>query len=237
MADQDFDIDSLAAYLHLTPAQVQRLADRGNLPGRKVGGQWRFHPSQIHHWLEERIGVLDDDELAEMEGVLHRGAPAEQSREIEIAAMLPVEAIAMPLAARTRGSVVRTMVKLATQTGWLWDPDKMVDAVTQREDMYPTAQETGVALMHPRRPMSSILGQALITLGRTTTGIPFGGGSGTLTDVFFLICSVEDRMHLRVLARLSRIVGTPGFLDELRQAPDAATAHRLIEQTERSLME
>jgi PTS system nitrogen regulatory IIA component len=234
MGDQDFDIDSLAAYLHLTPPQVQRLADRGNLPGRKVAGQWRFHPSEIHHWLEERIGVLDDEELAQMEGVLHRGAPADQREEICIAEMLPVEAIAIPLAARTRGSVIRAMAKLAARTGWLWDPDKMIDAVAQREDMYPTAQENGVALMHPRRPMSSILGQALLALGRTTTGIPFGGG-GTLTDVFFLICSVEDRMHLRVLARLSRIVSTPGFLEALREAPDAVAAHRLIEATEREI--
>ena len=37
-----------------------------------------------------------------------------------------------------------------------------------------------------------------------------------LTDVFFLICSVEDRGHLQVLARLSRVLGWPGFLDALR---------------------
>ena len=36
MSADDFDIDSLAAYLHLTPQQVARLADRGKLPGRKV---------------------------------------------------------------------------------------------------------------------------------------------------------------------------------------------------------
>ena len=42
MARQDFDIDELAKYLHLTPPQVSRMADRGKLPGRKVGGQWRF---------------------------------------------------------------------------------------------------------------------------------------------------------------------------------------------------
>ena len=69
----------------------------------------------------------------------------------------------------------------------------------------------------------------------TATGIPFGGERGGLTDVFFLICSVEDRGHLRTLARLARVIGTPGFLEDLRRAPDAPAAHRLIRETEKKL--
>ncbi len=66
MRTEDFDIDNLASYLHLTPQQVTRLADRGKIPGRKVAGQWRFSPADIHHWLEARIGLSDEDELVEV---------------------------------------------------------------------------------------------------------------------------------------------------------------------------
>ena len=38
MSANDFDIHTLARYLHLAPQQVAKLADRGKLPGRKVGG-------------------------------------------------------------------------------------------------------------------------------------------------------------------------------------------------------
>ncbi len=58
MAEDDFDVENLASYLHLESAQVARLADRGKLPGRKVQGQWRFAQADIHHWLEGRIGVV-----------------------------------------------------------------------------------------------------------------------------------------------------------------------------------
>jgi nitrogen PTS system EIIA component len=91
-----------------------------------------------------------------------------------------------------------------------------------------------VALMHPRRPMPKILAQACMALGCTSTGIPFGADA-PLTDVFFLICSMEDRGHLRVLARLSRVLTTAGFLDALRSAPDAAAARQLIVDTEAKL--
>jgi mannitol/fructose-specific phosphotransferase system IIA component (Ntr-type) len=50
-----------------------------------------------------------------------------------------------------------------------------------------------------------------------------------------LICSVEDRGHLRTLARLSRLLTVAGFLDALRAAPDAAAARRLILENEANL--
>lgn len=236
MRTEDFDIDNLASYLHLTPQQVTRLADRGKIPGRKVAGQWRFSPADIHHWLEDRIGLSDEDELVEVEGVLQRSAlKAGEPEEILIASMLPKEAIAIPLNARTRNAVFTEMVKAAAQTGWLWDPEKMVEAIRSREELYPTALDNGVALLHPRRPMPNILGQAFLALGRTSTGIPFGGARGTLTDIFFLILSVEDRGHLRTLARLSRILTVPGFVQALREAPDAVAAYQLISDTEAEL--
>lgn len=235
MAGEDFDIAALAVHLHLTPQQVLRLAERGQIPGRKVAGQWRFSQADVHHWLEERIGLSDDEELVQMEDALQRSAPADQQQEISVLELLPFEAVAVPLLARTRNSVFTSMVELAAQTGWLWDPEKMIEAVRTREDMYPTALENGVALLHPRRPMPNILGQAILALGVSRSGIPFGGNRGALTDVFFLICSVNDREHLRTLARLSRILGYPGFLESLRQAPDPAAARRLVAETEAAL--
>ncbi len=234
MPKSDFDIDSLAVYLHLTPQQVSRLSDRGRLPGRKVGGQWRFSQAEIHHWLERRIGLSDDVELLDVENVLQRSAPTDDQQDISLGELLPREAIAVPLSARTRNSVITSMVELAAGTGWLWDPKKMVEAVRAREDMHPTALENGIALLHPRRPMSRILGRAFLALGRTVSSIPFGAGA-PMADIFFLVCSIEDRGHLRALARLSRVLTSPGFLDALREASNADTAHQLIVETEGKL--
>ena len=234
MSDADFDLDRLAAYLHLTPAQVAKLADRGKIPGRKVAGQWRFAPADVHHWLEDRIGLSDDDELVRMESVLERAAGPEEERPC-IAAMLPAEAIAVPLEARTRGSVIAEMAQLAARTGWLWDADRMAEAVRSREEMQPTALDNGVALLHPRRPLAGILAQPFLTLGLTSQGIPFGNTRGGLTDVFFLICSFDDSGHLRTLARLSRLISDSTLLDALRRAESPSAAHRLIADREESL--
>lgn len=234
MSGKDFDIESLAAYLHLTPPQVQRMADRGRLPGRRIRGQWRFPEAEIHHWLEDRIGVSDDDQLVQVENVLDRqhGGSAEK---VSISELLPREAVRVPLVARTRNSVIRKMADLAAETGLLWDPERMADAVRERETLHPTALDIGVALLHPRRPMAAILAEPLLALGRTHQGVPFGGERGGLTDVFFLICSVDDSGHLRTLARLSRLLSDPAFLEGLRAAEDPDETLAWIRQREEEL--
>lgn len=235
MPHRDFDVVSLARYLHLRPEQVLRLAERGKLPGRKVAGQWRFPRAEVHHWLEQKIGAAEDDaQLAQLERVVsqaHTGLSETSFRRLTD--LMPLEAIAIPLKAKTRNSVISEMAELAARTGLLWDPQAMAEAVLAREAMYPTALENGVALLHPRRPMPSILAQPLLCLGITPSGVPFGGPC--LTDIFFLICSVDDPGHLRVLTRLSRVLNQPGVLDALRAAPDAPTARCLLSQAEAQL--
>ncbi|HVU86302.1 MAG TPA: PTS sugar transporter subunit IIA [Pirellulales bacterium] len=235
MPDEDFDLTKLADYLHLDLSQVTKLAERGKLPGRRVGGAWRFAPAAIHHWLEERIGLSDAHELARVEEALARDQAASDEPTISIADMLPAAAIEIPLPARTRNSVITSIVDLAGRTGWLWDPGKMAEAVRTREDMFPTALETGVALLHPRRPLSNILERPFLALGVTERGLPFASRRGLLTDVFFLICSTDDRGHLRTLARLSRLLAEPSFLIALRGASSALDAHEIIAEQERNL--
>jgi PTS system nitrogen regulatory IIA component len=234
MSQGDFDLESLTQYLHLSPQLVAKMADRGKLPGRRIGGQWRFSRADIHHWLEDRIGLSDEAELAHVESALDRAADLEDVEVISIAQLLPIDAIQIPLNARTQSSVVKDMTDVAARTGLLWDPAKMAEAVRARENLHPTALDNGVALLHPRRPLGGILSEPFLALGRTSQGIPFGGSRGVLTDVFFLICSTDDRTHLRVLARLSRLLADAAFLSDLRAAPDASAVLAVVSRYEQA---
>jgi nitrogen PTS system EIIA component len=235
MPHADFETETLAQYLHISPQQVLKMAERGSVPGRKIGGQWRFSRAEIHHWLEERIGAADDVDLVHVQALLDRAAEQREPATVRISDLLAPEAIAIPLPARTRSSVIKSIVEVAAKTGHLWDAAEMAEAVEAREKLHPTALDNGVALLHPRRPLGQILAQPLLALGRTPTGIPFGSERGQLTDIFFLICSIDDSQHLRTLARLSRLISASGFLDELRAAEspeEALSAVRKHEQAD-----
>lgn len=232
----DFDLTTLARYLHITEGQVGRMAERGVLPGRKVGGQWRFNPGEIHHWLEDRIGAAGLADLEHMEEALELAADrAGRAGEFgRISELLPRNGIALGLDARTRSGVIRAMVDLAAATSWLWVPKEMEDSLRDRENLHSTALENGVALLHPRRPMHDILAQPFLCLGRTTQGIPFGNAQ--LTDLFFLIASTDDAGHLHMLARLSRLLATAGFVELLRSLNDPVEMHARIAEFEARLL-
>ena len=87
MPHSDFDLTALARYLHLSPDKVAKLADRGQIPARKVSGEWKFARADVHHWLNARIGASDEEQLLEVEGVLSHSAPIAHEQEVSIAAL------------------------------------------------------------------------------------------------------------------------------------------------------
>ncbi|MCB8924082.1 MAG: helix-turn-helix domain-containing protein [Ardenticatenaceae bacterium] len=56
MSDEDavMTVKEVSAYLRLAESTVYKLAQEGQLPGRKVGGAWRFSRKGIEGWLGER---------------------------------------------------------------------------------------------------------------------------------------------------------------------------------------
>ena len=128
------------------------------------------------------------------------------------------------------------MVNLAENTWQVYDAEAVLTAVRQREEMASTAVASGVAIPHPRRPLPTALGESLIAYGRTASGIPFGEPNGSLTDIFFLVCCRDDRTHLQVLARLSRLLLRQDFLDALRAAEGPIETWELIDAAERELL-
>jgi PTS system nitrogen regulatory IIA component len=222
------DIEQLASYLQRDVREVGKLASRGQLPGRKVGGEWRFARAEINHWLEGQLHDYNDKELHALES-------AHSDSEPLLARLLGEATVAVPLPATTRASVLRELVNLAEQSWQVYDPEAILKAVQDREEMGSTALPSGVALPHPHRPLKAALGDSVVAFGRTTRPVPFGGKNG-LTDLFFLICCQDDRTHLGVLARLARLFLRPGFLEDLRAAETSHEALEIITTAEQQVL-
>ena len=163
MPEEVFDLPSLAKYLHLTPHQVEKLVKRDEIPSRRIGGELRFSRAEVHQWMESRMGLLDDAGLAAVESQM-QGDGDNVAAGLSIHDLLLEEAIAIPLGARTKSSVITNMTQMAMNTGMLWDADKMADAIKAREDLQSTAMDNGVAILHPRRPQSGILAEGFLAL-------------------------------------------------------------------------
>jgi PTS system nitrogen regulatory IIA component len=229
---ETMNLEQLAVYLRRDVRDVTKWASRGYLPGQKVSGEWRFHRAEINQWIETQLPRYSDAELLALEQDAH----SREKEEPLLSVLLSEATTAVPLPANTRTSVLRELVTLAEQSWQVYDPEAILNAIRTREDMGSTALESGVAIPHPRRPLPNALGESLVAYGRTATTIPFGAPSGVGTDIFFLVCCRDDRTHLRVLARLSRLLLRPDFLDKLRAAETAAESYQLLEEAERDLI-
>lgn len=55
-------VRDVAGYLNVDEKTVYRLAQRGELPGFKVAGTWRFKQMDIDAWIEKRKAEVTKDE-------------------------------------------------------------------------------------------------------------------------------------------------------------------------------
>jgi PTS system nitrogen regulatory IIA component len=232
MSHESYTLDELARQLGRDRREIEKLVNRGRIPGRKVGGEWQFHPSEITHWLEQEMRAFTDQQLVAVEEFQQS---AELDAEIPVSTLLQPDLVQVPLQGKTKRSVLENLIEVAGRTWQIWEPATVLKAVQDREDVMSTADERGIAIPHPRNPLPEMLGQSLIAFGRTVSPIPFGGANGSLTDLFLLVACRDSRTHLHVLARIGRILRQPGFLEELRDAPDSQSAYEVIQQADSSV--
>ena len=232
MSHEMFSLDELARHLGRDRREIEKLANRGRLPGRKVSGEWQFHSMEITRWLEKEMREYSNAELKNVEQSQHSEDVCDR---LPVSSLLKLETVQVPLEARTKRSVIEGLIEVAGRTWQIWSPSEILQAVQQREEMFSTGYPGGVAIPHPRNPLPDAHGEPLIAFGRTMSPIPFGAASGAMTDLFFLVLCRDSRSHLRVLARLGRMFQQPGFLDELREQPDSATTFDFICKADRQI--
>lgn len=207
MPYRNMSLDDFARYVGMDAREVRKLADRGKLPGQKIGGEWRFNRAKVTEWLQQEMHTLDEGRLKSLEKAMSTGDGApDPAGDMVVTSLIGVEGIEPAFSARTRASVLRELVRLAERTELLYDADGLLEALEAREAMCSTAFPNGVAIPHPRQPMPYVSAEPMICVARLPSPMAFGAAGGELTSLFFMICCHDDRHHLRVLARLMRIL-------------------------------
>ena len=169
MGNETMDLEQLASYLQRDVREVTKLASRGHLPGRKVGGEWRFARAEINTWLETQLPDYTDQELTALE----RGSAQSQEPEPLVSQLLSEATIAVPLAATTRASVLKELVTVAEPGALLSFTGPRVVQQTTREklpDDFGLAESNyrfgHVDAIVPRPDLRTFVAQLLRLFGR-----------------------------------------------------------------------
>ncbi|RMF78964.1 MAG: PTS fructose transporter subunit IIABC [Planctomycetota bacterium] len=231
MPFRNISLAELARHIGMDAREVRRMAERGQIPGKLVAGEWRFNRAEMLDWLQREMHALTEAQRRSLEQAMSDGGEG-----LLISGLIAPDGVDMNLPARSRASVIRELVRLAERTGLVWDAAEILARLDEREKLCSTALPGGIAFPHPRRPLPYATAEPLVCLARVAAGVPYGAPDGRLTYIFVFVCAHDDRQHLQILARLS-LMFSGDLADRLVHVEDRDEAMRIVTETERSFVE
>ena len=146
---------------------------------------------------------------------------------MKIGELLPRGAIRSELQGQTQIEILRELTDLLGEPQKNIGIDKIVDVLLEREKLGSTGIGDGVAIPHGKLPGIS---GVLLSFGRSASGISFDSLDEKPAHLFFLLLAPENSagIHLKVLARISRLLKDSSFRERLMKAKDADELYRII---------
>ena len=236
MPHKTFNLEEVARYLHLNAEEVQRYVHERVIPHEARGGRLIFKRSEVDAWASRRILGASEKRLK----TYHKQSSARVYDLSKEHALMPEllrgEFVEPALTSRTKASVIRDMVMLADHTELVNDATDLLKSLEERERLCTTALPGGVALLHPHTHDAYRFSDSFIVFGRAVQPLPFGSPDGSTTDLFFLVCCQNDRLHLHVLARICMMCHHTDLLMTLREASDASALFEALIAAEQEVI-
>ena len=152
---------------------------------------------------------------------------------MKITEILSSELVEPDLKGQTKPEVLSELASLLAAKHSGIDLRSLTAVLSERERLGSTAIGDGIAIPHGKvRGVGQILG----AFGRHIKGVDFESLDGKPTHLFFLLVAPEDStsLHLKALARVSRLFKDAAFRESLLAAGDAAEIfRRLVEEDSR----
>lgn len=147
---------------------------------------------------------------------------------MKILDVLPKEAIIVDLKSRTKPEVLAELVApLASLAGV--SPEELEEVLHERERLGSTGIGGGIGIPHGKLKN---LDNLLIGFGLSRRGVDFESLDGEPTRIFFLLMTPENStgLHLKMLARISRILKNEPFKERLLRAESPDHIYEIIKE-------
>ncbi len=141
--------------------------------------------------------------------------------------ILKEEFLSDNLLSDNKNDVLAELINVLIASGLTMDRAKAIDVLQQREKLGSTGIGDGVAIPHGK---VSDLSNLVIAFGRSKKGIPFDAVDGKPVHLFFLLMAPENSagQHLKVLAKISKLLKTPEFRRKLIDAETTSDLYKAI---------
>ena len=138
---------------------------------------------------------------------------------MKITDILDEASIIQDLGSSSKKGILEELSNVLVQGEKLPDRDKVVEVLLEREKLGSTGIGDGIAIPHGK--MKGIK-ELVTSFGRSIKGVNFESIDNKPTHLFFLLVAPENSagIHLKALARISRLLKDPSFRNRLMEAKD-----------------
>ena len=230
-------LEEAAEYVHVPANDLKHFAQRGEVEAVERNGQWRFDMRSLAEWAQRNLLSSSARELDAHNRRMDETARQAQGGEWSVADFFRESAVELSLSTKAKGGALRDLAELADASGLCYDKESLFRELVSREEKASTAVGGGCAFPHAHFLDPYMFESAFVAYARSPRGVFFGGPEGEVTRHFFLVCSVDHSMHLRVLARLARLAKRTALLESLDAAETPADAIAAVREAERGLLQ
>lgn len=213
MNQEIMTIEEVAEYLRVSERTVYDWAQKGQLPGGKLGTTWRFKRSDIESWVNRKLGTPS--------------APSAPPANGLIAKFLDPERVIF-LETLTKEDALNTLCASLATSPLVPDEQQLATAIFRREELMSTGIGFGVGVPHVRLDGVEDLVMALGISRKPLTDYD------SLDDVpVQIVCmiaagSTQHPQYIRVLSAISTRLKEDSVRAALIQAGNAEEAFRIF---------
>lgn len=146
---------------------------------------------------------------------------------MKIVDLLDSKRILPSLSATTKRGAIEELADALVKENPNLDRNKVIEVLLERESLGSTGIGDNIAIPHGKL---SNLDKLVLCFGRSLSGINFDSMDGKPTHLFFLLMAPENSigLHLKALAKISRMLKDSAFRRNLMEANDAEGIMKLL---------
>ncbi len=145
--------------------------------------------------------------------------------------ILTPDRIKIPLRSTTKGDILEELVSIIADTSAVNDPEEVLRAVREREEVLSTGIGNGVAIPHGKSPS---VDELVLAAGVTAEPVDFEALDGRPVSLFFLLVGPEAAagQHVKALSRISRLLRRESFRERLAAASSPEDFYAILREAE-----
>ncbi len=202
-------IEEVAAYLRVSERTVYDWAQKGDLPGGKLGTTWRFKREDVENWVNSRLSTKP------VSGGVTSGAVLSEDR-------------ILLLDSTDKKTVLTRLVDLLADTPVVKNRDALLKGIMDREELMSTGIGFGIGVPHVRIDSVGDLVMAVAVCKQPVVGYASLDGEPVRIVCMLAARSDQHTKYIRTLSSISSRLKDPDIREKIISSDDPATVCKLL---------